>query len=90
MMHQIRKMVGLTIAVMRGETTEETIDRTFKNETVIGIQTTNPRLFIISFVFIKKKIDVPMAPGLGLVLDKIHYEKYDEVKIKVKIKMRKF
>jgi tRNA pseudouridine38-40 synthase len=23
------------------------------------------------------RIDIPMAPGLGLVLDKIHYEKYN-------------
>lgn len=49
-------MIGLTIAVVRGETGKTTIDRSFGHDT----------------------IDVPMAPGLGLVLDKIHYEKYDQ------------
>lgn len=46
MLHQIRKMVGLTLAVVREITTEDTILEAFK----------------------ELRIDVPMAPGLGLVL----------------------
>lgn len=55
MLHQIRKMVGLTISIMRGECEQNTVDR------CLGLNS----------------IDIPMAPGLGLVLDRIHYEKYD-------------
>lgn len=56
MLHQIRKMVGLTLAVLRGHTEAETITRAFG----------------------EKRIDVPMAPGLGLVLDQVHYDRYNE------------
>lgn len=56
MLHQIRKMVGLSLAVLRGHTTEETIKRSFTEE----------------------RLDIPMAPGLGLVLDRIHYDRYNE------------
>lgn len=56
MLHQIRKMIGLTLAVIREITTEETILRAFK----------------------ETRIDVPMAPGLGLILDKVHYDRYNE------------
>lgn len=55
MMHQIRKMIGLTLAVVRGVTTAETITRSFK----------------------ENRIDIPMAPGLGLVLDQAHYDGYN-------------
>ncbi|XP_039430636.1 pseudouridylate synthase 1 homolog [Culex pipiens pallens] len=55
MLHQIRKMVGLTLAVVRGLTPPETITKAFE-ETRYG---------------------VPTAPGLGLVLSRIHYEKYN-------------
>lgn len=55
MLHQIRKMVGLTLAVVRGLTPPETISKAFE-ETRYG---------------------VPTAPGLGLVLSRIHYEKYN-------------
>lgn len=55
MLHQIRKMVGLTLAVVRGHTAPETISKAFE-ETRYG---------------------VPTAPGLGLVLAHIHYEKYN-------------
>ncbi|EDS31663.1 tRNA pseudouridine synthase A [Culex quinquefasciatus] len=55
MLHQIRKMVGLTLAVVRGLTPPETIMKAFE-ETRYG---------------------VPTAPGLGLVLSRIHYEKYN-------------
>lgn len=55
MMHQIRKMIGLTLAVVRGITDIETINRSFD----------------------KTRIDIPMAPGLGLVLDQVHYDGYN-------------
>lgn len=54
MMHQIRKMIGMLLAVIRGLTTEETIQSSF------GIE----------------KVNVPRAPGLGLMLDYVHYERY--------------
>ncbi|XP_023943417.2 pseudouridylate synthase 1 homolog isoform X2 [Bicyclus anynana] len=55
MLHQIRKMVGLMIAVIRGHTDMGIMDK----------------------VFGKDKVMLPTAPGLGLMLDKVHYEKYD-------------
>lgn len=56
MMHQIRKMIGLMLAVVRELTSEETILRAFK----------------------EPRVDVPMAPGLGLILDQVHYDHYNE------------
>uniref|UniRef100_A0AC35TUW9 tRNA pseudouridine synthase n=1 Tax=Rhabditophanes sp. KR3021 TaxID=114890 RepID=A0AC35TUW9_9BILA len=56
MLHQIRKMIGMTIAVIRGFTTRSEIQRTFE-----GI-----------------RMDVPKAPGLGLVLEQVHYDAYDK------------
>lgn len=55
MLHQIRKMVGLMIAVLRGMADASIVDRAFG----------------------KEKVMIPTAPGLGLVLDKVHYERYD-------------
>lgn len=55
MLHQIRKMVGLVIAIVRGHTTIETISKAFLTD----------------------KLDLPMAPGLGLVLEQVHYESYN-------------
>lgn len=55
MLHQIRKMIGLTIAVVRGITTVDTITKSFE----------------------KSRLDIPMAPGLGLVLDQVHYDGYN-------------
>ncbi|XP_017776841.1 PREDICTED: tRNA pseudouridine synthase A, mitochondrial isoform X1 [Nicrophorus vespilloides] len=55
MLHQIRKMVGITLAVIRGHTTEETFDKSF----------------------LKEKVNVPRAPGLGLVLEYVHYDRYN-------------
>lgn len=71
MMHQIRKMIGLLLAVMRGKTSEETLVKAFETE----------------------KINIPRAPGklvlsylshihdfylgLGLLLDYVHYERYN-------------
>ncbi|XP_072933162.1 pseudouridylate synthase 1 homolog isoform X2 [Epargyreus clarus] len=55
MLHQIRKMVGLMVAVVRGHTDRSIMDK----------------------VFGKEKVMIPTIPGLGLVLDKVHYERYD-------------
>lgn len=56
MLHQIRKMIGLTLAIVRGLAKTETLIRAFTAD----------------------RIDVPMAPGLGLVLDQTHYDRYNE------------
>lgn len=56
MLHQIRKMVGLCLAVVRGLATLETVTKSFKEE----------------------KIDIPTAPGLGLVLNQVHYDRYNK------------
>lgn len=56
MLHQIRKMVGLAIAIVRGNTTTTTLERALTEE----------------------RLDLPMAPGLGLVLDTVHYERYND------------
>lgn len=55
MMHQIRKMIGLTIAVIREIAPVETIPKSFE----------------------KTRLDIPMAPGLGLVLNQVHYDGYN-------------
>jgi len=56
MLHQIRKMIGMTIAVVRGQASRETITKTWES----------------------MRIDIPRAPGLGLMLDEIHYERYNK------------
>lgn len=55
MMHQIRKMIGLVIAIVKGYAPESIIERSWGEE----------------------KVDVPKAPGLGLVLERVHFEKYN-------------
>lgn len=55
MLHQIRKMVGLVVAVMKGYAGEEVLERSW------GPQ----------------KVDVPKAPGLGLVLERVHFDRYN-------------
>ncbi|KAL8180249.1 UNVERIFIED_CONTAM: tRNA pseudouridine synthase 1 [Gekko kuhli] len=54
-MHQIRKMIGLVIAIVKGYASEEIMERSWGEE----------------------KVDVPKAPGLGLVLERVHFEKYN-------------
>lgn len=56
MMHHIRKMVGITLSLVRGHTDMETFKKSFTNE----------------------KVNLPKAPGLGLVLDFVHYTRYDQ------------
>ncbi|XP_074868959.1 pseudouridylate synthase 1 homolog isoform X2 [Carettochelys insculpta] len=55
MMHQIRKMIGLVIAVMKGYAPESIMERSWGEE----------------------KVNIPKAPGLGLVLEKTHFDSYN-------------
>lgn len=55
-MHQIRKMIGLLLAVVREVTDESVFERAFSQHTV----------------------DIPTAPGLGLVLEQVYYENYNK------------
>ncbi|KAI6191616.1 TRNA pseudouridine synthase A, mitochondrial [Aphelenchoides bicaudatus] len=56
MMHQIRKMIGMVIAVTRGLLYRTDVQKSFES----------------------KRMDVPKAPGLGLLLERLHYESYDK------------
>ncbi|KAF7240699.1 tRNA pseudouridine synthase A [Varanus komodoensis] len=56
MMHQIRKMIGLVVAIMKGYASESILERSWGEE----------------------KVDVPKAPGLGLVLERVHFEMYNK------------
>ncbi|CAF1494441.1 unnamed protein product [Adineta ricciae] len=56
MLHQIRKMISLIIAIVRGIASRDTIQRAYNAD----------------------KIDIPKAPPLGLVLQKLHYDRYDK------------
>ncbi|XP_077015640.1 pseudouridylate synthase 1 homolog [Tamandua tetradactyla] len=56
MTHQIRKMVGLVVAIAKGYAPENALQRSW------GLE----------------KLDVPKAPGLGLVLERVHFEKYNQ------------
>jgi len=56
MLHQIRKMVGLTSTICRGYASMSMIDRCWE----------------------VARMDVPKAPGLGLLLDKLHYSRYNK------------
>ncbi|XP_019524494.1 PREDICTED: tRNA pseudouridine synthase A, mitochondrial isoform X1 [Hipposideros armiger] len=55
MTHQIRKMVGLVVAIVKGYAPEDVLERSWG----------------------EAKVDVPKAPGLGLVLERVHFEKYN-------------
>lgn len=56
MLHQIRKMIGLVIAVVKGYAKEEVMERSWGQH----------------------KVDVPKAPGLGLVLERVHFDRYNK------------
>lgn len=56
MLHQIRKMIGLVIAVIKGYAQEQVMERSWGRE----------------------KVDVPKAPGLGLVLERVHFDRYNK------------
>ena len=51
MLHQIRKMIGLIIAIVRGYASLNTLE----------------------LCWTANKVDVPRAPALGLMLDKVFY-----------------
>lgn len=55
LMHQIRRMIGLFLAVIRGVTDASIFDRAFSDQDV----------------------RIPTAPGLGLVLNDIHYDRFN-------------
>ena len=56
MLHQIRKMIGLAIGIIRGLVDKSIIIRSFEAE----------------------KLDIPIAPGLGLLLEEVHYDRYNK------------
>lgn len=56
MLHQIRKMVGLALAIIRGLAEDSTIALATR----------------------KIIMDIPTAPGLGLMLDQVHYDRYNK------------
>ncbi|CAG7823342.1 unnamed protein product, partial [Allacma fusca] len=56
MLHQIRKMIGLVMAYMRGFASLETFNKCWTAD----------------------RIDIPKAPGVGLMLDYVHYQRYDQ------------
>ncbi|KAM7051708.1 pseudouridylate synthase 1 homolog isoform 1-T1 [Molossus nigricans] len=55
MTHQIRKMVGLVVAIVKGYAPGDLLERSWG----------------------EAKVDVPKAPGLGLVLERVHFETYN-------------
>ncbi|XP_011157577.1 tRNA pseudouridine synthase A isoform X2 [Solenopsis invicta] len=55
MLHQIRKMVALVVAIARNMVPEETINEALKT---------------------MDKMDIPLAPSLGLCLCHVHYDHY--------------
>ncbi|GMT32940.1 hypothetical protein PFISCL1PPCAC_24237, partial [Pristionchus fissidentatus] len=57
MLHQIRKMMGMMISIVR----EMQIPSALKKSFVCA-----------------DRMDVPKAPGLGLLLERLHYDKYDK------------
>uniref|UniRef100_K1QM92 tRNA pseudouridine synthase A n=1 Tax=Magallana gigas TaxID=29159 RepID=K1QM92_MAGGI len=56
MLHHIRKMIGLMIAVVKGYCKEDAIELSWGSE----------------------KVDVPKAPGLGLLLDELYFDGYNK------------
>jgi tRNA pseudouridine38-40 synthase len=55
MMHQIRKMIGLAIAVVKGFANPEHIRKSME----------------------EPYMDIPKAPGLGLMLEDVHFDRYN-------------
>lgn len=54
MLHQIRKMVGFSLAVIRGVVSDDMLQRSLT----------------------KEEFHTPTAPGLGLMLERLHFTKY--------------
>lgn len=55
MLHQIRKMVALMLAIVRNHVEESILHKALANE----------------------KVNIPRAPGLGLLLEFVHYDRYN-------------
>lgn len=55
MLHQIRKMIAIAVAIARNMIPKETIDEAFKT---------------------MDRIEIPLAPSLGLCLCRVHYDHY--------------
>lgn len=55
MLHQIRKMIGLVIGIVKGYATEDIFEKVFETE----------------------RMDIPKAPGLGLLLDQVCFTRYN-------------
>ncbi|KAI3420845.1 hypothetical protein GPALN_014464 [Globodera pallida] len=55
-MHQIRKMIGSVICVLRGFMYKSDLVRSF----------------------LRQRMDIPRAPGLGLLLEKVHFDQYEK------------
>lgn len=56
MLHHIRKMIGLMIAIVKGCCKEDALQLSWGSE----------------------KVDVPKAPGLGLLLDELYFDGYNK------------
>ncbi|GMR32431.1 hypothetical protein PMAYCL1PPCAC_02626, partial [Pristionchus mayeri] len=56
MLHQIRKMIGMMISIVREIQHPSALKKSFHSS---------------------DRMDIPKAPGLGLLLDRLHYGKYD-------------
>lgn len=56
MMHQIRKMIGLAVAIVKGFATEDHLKRSME----------------------EPYMDIPKAPGLGLMLEEVHFDSYNK------------
>lgn len=57
MLHQIRKMIGLCIGIVRGLCDKMLIQKAWESN---------------------KRFDIPKAPGLGLLLEEVHYDHYNK------------
>lgn len=54
-LHQIRKMIGTVLAIMRGFMYKSDVARSF----------------------LSGRMDIPRAPGLGLLLERLHYDRFE-------------
>ena len=72
MLHQIRKMIAMVIAIVRGFTEAAKIEQSFKVNIPNKI---NPWAKLKFLQFQADRMDVPRAPGLGLMLEEVHYER---------------
>ena len=72
MLHQIRKMIGMTLTILRGFQKKSDIARSFESTRVRALKYFSANLYSL-------QMDVPRAPGLGLILEQVHYHNYDKL-----------